>query len=191
MPRAGLNRERVVELATAVADDVGFDRLSLAAVAERAGVRLPSLYKHIESLDGLRRDVAVRALDELAAAVAPALSGRAGGEALRALAGAYRDYARRHPGRYAATVRAPLAADQAHAAAAGSVLRLVYAVLAGYGLDGDDAVDATRSLRASLHGFVVLETSGGFGLPRDVDRSFDRLVDALDRALADWRSTAS
>ena len=191
MPRAGLNRERVVELATAVADDVGFDRLSLAAVAERAGVRLPSLYKHIESLDGLRRDVAVRALDELAAAVAPALSGRAGGEALRALAGAYRDYARRHPGRYAATVRAPLAGDEAHAAAAESVLRLVYAVLAGYGLDGDDAVDATWSLRASLHGFVVLETSGGFGLPRDVDRSFDRLVDALDRALADWRSTAS
>jgi AcrR family transcriptional regulator len=191
VPRAGLNRERVVDVATTVADDVGFDRLSLAAVAERAGVRLPSLYKHIESLDGLRRDVAVRALDELADAVAPAVAGLAAGDALRALAGAYRDYARQHPGRYAATVRAPMPGDRAHAAAAEPVLGVVYAVLAGYGLDGDDAIDAARALRAGLHGFVTLEAAGGFGLPRDVDRSFDRLVGALDAALTDWPATAS
>jgi AcrR family transcriptional regulator len=181
----------VVDVATTVADDVGFDRLSLAAVAERAGVRLPSLYKHIDSLDGLRRDVAVRALHELAAAVAPAVAGLAAGDALRALAGAYRDYARRHPGRYAATVRAPMPGDRAHAAAAEPVLGVVYTVLAGYGLDGDDAVDAARTLRAGLHGFVTLEAAGGFGLPRDVDRSFDRLVGALDAALTDWPATAS
>lgn len=179
MPRAGLNRERVVDVATTVADEVGFDRLSLAAVALRAGVRLPSLYKHIDSLDGLRRDVALRAIHELAAAVAPA-------DDLRGLAVAYRDYARRHPGRYAATVRAPLPGDETHAAAAEAVLRVVYIVLAGYGLDGDDAVDGARSVRAALHGFVVLEASGGFGLPRDVDRSFDRLVQALDHALGSW-----
>jgi AcrR family transcriptional regulator len=189
VPRAGLNRERVVDEATAVADAVGFDRLSLAAVAERTGVRLPSLYKHIESLDGLRRDVAVRALEELAAALAPAVADRSGADGLRAMAGAYRDYARTHPGRYAATVRAPLPGDEAHAAAAEAVLRVVNAVLDGYGVDGDDAVDAARTLRAALHGFVVLEASGGFGLPRDVDRSFDRLVAALDTALADWPST--
>jgi AcrR family transcriptional regulator len=190
VPRAGLNRERVVDEATAVADAVGFDRLSLAAVAERSGVRLPSLYKHIESLDGLRRDVAVRAVQELAAAVTPAVAGRTGGDALRALAGAYRDYARQHPGRYAATVRAPLPGDGAHTTAAEAVLRVVYAVLGSYGVGGDDAVDAARTLRAALHGFVVLEASGGFGLPRDVDRSFDRLVTALDAALADWPSSA-
>src|SRR5215218_2977849 len=103
VPRAGLNRERVVDEATAVADEVGFDRLSLAAVADRTGVRLPSLYKHIESLDGLRRDVAVRALEELADALAPAVADRTAGERLRAMAAAYRSYARTHPGRYAAT----------------------------------------------------------------------------------------
>ena len=191
MPRAGLNRERVVDEATVVADEVGFDRLSLAAVADRTGVRLPSLYKHIESLDGLRRDVAVRALRELADALGPAVADRTAGEALRAMAGAYRDYARTHPGRYAATVRAPLPGDEAHAVAAEAVLQVVNGVLGGYDLEGDDAVDAARTLRAALHGFVVLDASGGFGLPRDVDRSFDRLVTALDAALTDWPSTGS
>jgi AcrR family transcriptional regulator len=191
VPRAGLNRERVVDEALSVADEVGFDRLSLAAVADRTGVRLPSLYKHIESLDGLRRDVAVRALQELGDALRSAVADRTAGDGLRAMAGAYRSYARTHPGRYAATVRAPLAGDEVHAAAAAAVFQVVNGVLTGYRLEGDDAVDAARTLRAALHGFVVLDASGGFGLPRHVDRSFDRLVTALDAALTDWPSTAS
>ena len=63
---------------------------------------------------------------------------------------------------------------------------VVFAVLAGYGLGEGARVDATRTLRSALHGFLVLEDAGGFGLPVDIDRSFDALVDALDRALATW-----
>lgn len=187
MPRAGLNRARVVDEAVAVSDEVGFDRLSLAAVADRVGVRLPSLYKHIDGLDALRRDVTVRALEDLAAALAPATTGRSGEEALRALAAAYRRFGQQHPGRYGATVRAPAPGDEPHAAAAEEVLRPVLEVLAGYGLEEDDAVDAARTLRAALHGFVSLEAAGGFGLPRDVSRSFDRLVDVLHEGLAGWQ----
>jgi len=186
LARAGLNRAKVVAEAGVVADELGFDRLTLAAVAERVGVRLPSLYKHVDSLDALRQGVAAQATRELAAALTDAAVGRAGPEALGAVAAAYRDYGRAHPGRYAATVRAPDPADEAHTAAADAVLRVVFAVLAGYGITGDDAVDATRSLRAALHGFVVLEAAGGFGLPREVDRSFDRFLTAFDAALTGW-----
>jgi hypothetical protein len=52
-------------------------------------------------------------------------------------------------------------------------------VLRAYELEGDDLVDATRALRATLHGFVAIELAGGFGLPTDVDRSFERAVDGL------------
>jgi AcrR family transcriptional regulator len=186
VPRAGLTRDRVIAEAAAVADEVGFDRLSLAAVAERAGVRLPSLYKHVASLDDLRAGVAALGTRELGEALSAAAIGRAGEDALRALAAAYRDYGREHPGRYAASVRAPSADDAAHLAAAEAVLLVVLAVLAGYGLEGDDAIDATRAVRAALHGFLALEAGGGFGIPRDVDRSFDRLIDVLHLALTHW-----
>jgi hypothetical protein len=132
----------------------------------------------------------VLAVTELGAAVSAAAVGRAGSDALRAVAGAYRDYGQRHPGRYAATVRAPAADDAEHTAAAGTVLRVVLAVLAGYGLAGDDAIDATRALRAALHRFVTLEAGGGFGMPTDVDRSFTRLVDGFDATLHRWADTA-
>ena len=55
------------------------------------------------------------------------------------------------------------------------------------GLVGDDEIDAIRTLRSGLHGFVALEAAGGFGLPLDVDRSFERLVDALVATLPSGR----
>jgi AcrR family transcriptional regulator len=179
----------VVTAAAELADEVGLDRLSLAALAARLGVRLPSLYKHIDSLDGLRRDVAVLAVTELGAAMGAAAVGRSGSDALRSVADAYRDYGQRCPGRYAATVRAPAADDAEHTAAAEAVLRTVLAVLTGYGLTGNDAIDATRALRATLHGFVALEAGGGFGMPVDVDRSYSRLVDGFDATLYRWGDT--
>jgi hypothetical protein len=109
--------------------------------------------------------------------------GRAGDDALVALADAYRAFAREHPGLYAATQRAPDLADPEWNALSAEVVGIVVAALAGYGLRGDDAVHAVRGLRSLLHGFVSLETGGGFGLPLNLDESFARLVRAFAAGL--------
>jgi AcrR family transcriptional regulator len=186
VPRAGLSAEVVTAEAARLADEVGYDALTLAGVAERFGVAAPSLYKHVRGLDGLQRELSVLAVRELAGELARAVMGKAGGDALRAVAVAYRDWARRHPGRYAATLRAPDPDDAGYVAASEEALAVLLAVLQGYDLKGDDAIDAIRALRSALHGFVSLDALGGFGLPRSVDRSFDRLVTAFDGVLAGW-----
>lgn len=194
MPRAGLRPSIVVAEAASLADQVGYDHLTLAALAMRLGVAVPSLYKHVDGLDALRRGVAILALRELGDAMAAALAGTAdrdGSAQLRALADAYRAYAGAHPGRYAATLRAAPPDDPEHAAASDAVLETVLAVLAERGLAGDDAIDATRALRAALHGFVTLEAAGGFGLPQDIGRSFARLVEGLDRGFGALAREAS
>jgi AcrR family transcriptional regulator len=190
VPRAGLTQVRVVEEAEALADEVGEAQLSLAVIAERLGVRVPSLYKHVAGLGALRSLVEARAKNELATVMGRASVGVSGGGAVDALAHAYRSWATAHPGRYAATLRAPQPDDRASVEASERAVEIVYDALSGYGLVGDDAIDATRALRAALHGFVALEAAGGFGLPRDVDRSFDRLLHALKRALAEWVSAS-
>jgi AcrR family transcriptional regulator len=186
VPRAGLSRDVVVAEAARVADEVGLDRLTLAAVAGRLGVRLPSLYKHVAGLDALHTHVAVAAARELAADLSAATVGRSGTAALLALADAYRAFALRRPGAYAATLRAPDEGEEEHRAAAGAVLQVVLSVLDGFGLDGEDAIDAVRGLRALLHGFVAIEAAGGFRLPRDLDGSYRRLVGAYGDVLRSW-----
>jgi AcrR family transcriptional regulator len=186
VPRAGVTHDRVVAEAAAVADEVGLERLTLAAIAQRFGVTLPSLYKHVAGLDALKRDLAVVGVRELTATLSAAAVGRARSDALHAIATAYRDYARAHPGRSAAAVTAPHPDDPEHVAASEAAFAVLLAVLDGYGITGEDAVDAVRSLRAVMHGFVTLEAAGGFGLPQSVDATYSRLIDALDSAFAAW-----
>ena len=90
MPRVGLTPDRVVAEASILADELadgsGVERLTLAAVAQRLDVALPSLYKHVRGVDDLRRRMAVVALREIHEAVIRATVGRSGAVALRGLA---------------------------------------------------------------------------------------------------------
>jgi len=186
MPRAGLTPAIVIAEAAVLADEVGYEHLTLAALAARFGVAVPSLYKHVDGLDAVRRGVSILALRELGAHLAAARSASVDDgsrEGVRALADAYRSYATVHPGGYASTLRAAPPGDREHEAASDALLKTVFEVLAERGLTGDDAIDAARALRAALHGFVTLQAAGGFGMPRDVDRSFERMIEALDRGL--------
>jgi AcrR family transcriptional regulator len=186
MPRVGLTSERVIDEAAALADEVGLDGLVLSAIAARVGVAQPSLYKHVSGLAAVRRELAVRGVRELRAELLAATAGKARGDALRALADAYRAYAHAHPGCYEASIVAPEPGDAEHVQASEESLAVVAAVLAGYGITGTDAVDAIRAVRAALHGYAVLERSGGYRMPGDLDRGFERLVTMLDDALSSW-----
>ena len=186
MPRAGLNRERIAAQAAVVADEMGFDRLTLAAVAARCGVSLPGLYKHVGGLEAVKRDVAVLSIRELTAALAEAAAGLARRDALHAIAAAFRRFATEHPGRYAASVHAPTMSDAEYVAASDGAVGVLAAVLKGYRIEGADMIDAVRMMRAALHGFVSIETAGGFGIPQSVDASYARLVDTLDEAWSTW-----
>ena len=189
MARAGLTNIVVVEAAEAMIDVPDAGPLTLAALADRLGVKQPSLYKHIDGMDDLCRSIAVRAKLELADVMARAAVGKAGGDAITSMSHSYRKWAATHPGRYATTVRAPAPGDAGDEAASFEITKVAFEIMSGLGLQGDDAVDAIRALRAVLHGFVALEAQGAFALPTDIDRSFDRLVAGVIASLASWANS--
>lgn len=177
MPRAGIDRATVVAAAAEIADADGLEAATFARLAARFGMRPPSLYNHVAGSEGLRRELALLGLRELIADMTRATIGRAGGAAVLALAEAYRAFARRRPGLYAAALlHPPQVGDTEMEALSATMLDIVVAVLGAYDLRGDDAIHAVRGLRSLLHGFVTLETGGGFGIPLDLDESFRRLV---------------
>ncbi|MFJ4711171.1 TetR-like C-terminal domain-containing protein [Streptomyces sp. NPDC088785] len=186
MARAGLTGERVVAAAADLADTVGFEHITIAALARGFGVKDASLYAHVRNLSDLSTRVAVLSGLDLADRISDALAGRAGRDALFAFAHAYRAFARDHPGRYAATQLelGPSALDD-HPGLRRN-LTGPYALLQGYGLAEPALTDAVRLLRSTFHGFVALELAGGFRHSRDVERSWTAALEALHLALSHW-----
>lgn len=174
--RRTLDAAAVVRAAATIADAEGLDQLTLARVAEQLDVRVPSLYNHVDGLPGLRRALALAGVRASIDALRKATVGVSGAAAMLALARAYRAFAQAHPGQYAASVRAPDPGDAALIEASRELLGVVLAVLAPYRLGDEAATHAIRGLRSIVHGFVSLETAGGFGLPLDLDESFERLA---------------
>jgi AcrR family transcriptional regulator len=182
MPRAGLTRGTVVEVGLALVDEKGLDALSLAAVADRAGVAAPSLYKHVGSLADLRELMAVRIMQEVTGIFAAAVMGRSRDDAVEALMRECRAYVQANPGRYALIPLDPMR-NEATAAAGRELLGVFVAVMRGYGLDEAASTHAIRRLRATVHGFAVLEAGGGFGMPADIETTYDGLIAMFLRSL--------
>lgn len=189
-PRAGVTKERVLDTATEIANADGVESVTLARLAKELGVKTPSLYAHVGGLEHVHQQLKLRGVEELTERMQRAAVGRAGSDALKAIADAQREYARERPGLWGATVRlAPEDPEEIHRAAE-ALLGVVLSVLRGYGLEGEDALHATRCLRAATRGFIDLELAGGFGMPLAVDESWRRLIEMIDRGLSSAGPTA-
>ena len=173
--RAGLDHSSVVEAAAKLVDEEGIEQLTLGRLAERLGVRTPSLYNHVAGLPGLKHDLALYCLRDVFDRLTRAAIGKSRAEAIFAFANTYLSYARETPGRYAFTL-APDPDDQEVQFLAKQLVDAVRAILAPYNLNEEDTIHAIRSLRSIVHGFILLEASGGFRMPVDPDASFHWLI---------------
>ena len=183
--RAGLTIEAVTTAAADLADEVGFDGVTVSAVARRLGVKPASMYAHVDGSEDLRARISVLALDELGQRLALALAGRSGRDAVQALVEAMRSYAAEHPGRWAAT---QVRVDITRAADAGRrITGLMLGVLRGYGLDPAEEPHAVRFLGSTVNGFLHLQAIGGFEHSEpDAEQSWVRMIDALHTTLRAW-----
>lgn len=182
--RVGLAKATVVKEAVALADAIGLETLSLGMLAERLGVRAPSLYHYFpQGIAGLQHELALWCMRDQADQLGKAVMGKARAEAIWALAEGYRAYIKAHPGLYAATMRAMVQGAPDLRAAQAAILEIAQRALAGYHLAPDDAIHAIRICRIIAHGAATLEMGGGFGMPQDVDETFRRAITMFLRDL--------
>ncbi|ANY10181.1 TetR family transcriptional regulator [Pseudonocardia sp. HH130630-07] len=158
--------------------------MTMGQLAQRLGVRTPSLYKHVAGQQELRREIAVLVSNEVADLVGTAIRGRSGRDALAAGMRSYRDYVVAHSGRWATTTAVRLQGpDDPMAAAVTRQLDSFAALLSGYAVPEDQMVHAMRTVRSLFHGFASIQAAHGFQLDVDVDESFEWLIEITDRGL--------
>jgi AcrR family transcriptional regulator len=179
--QVGLDRQTVIEAAAAMADDEGLASLTLAALAQRLGIRSQSLYAHVDGLDGLHHDLALHGIRLIHDDLREAVVGRSGRDALYAIAQAHIDFARRHPGVYQATVGR--SRDDELLAALIRAAEPFERVIQSFGADGEDVAHAHRAFWSAIHGFVSLEAAGLTRGPAPTDETVRRIVAMFADAL--------
>ena len=181
-----LSRDRVVERAAELADEIGLEGVTITRLGRALGISPPGVYRHVADVVDLRAAIGAAAARQVSGVLSSACAGLAGREALEALTVALRGWAQKHPGRYAALQVAPLPGDREGQEAGADAVEAVVAALRAYDLHGDDLTDAVRLVRSTVHGFITLERDGGFARPRRTEVTLARIVDALDTALRHW-----
>jgi len=175
--------DEIVEAGRSLIESAGLEGLTMQSVAERVGVKAPSLYKRVESRAHLIKLVAEDVIADLTTTLEASVRGEDAWEDAVALARAFRRFAHRNPGAYGlifSTLPEEIRPGAEHLAAASQSVLRTASSLSG----PENALEAARTLTAWAHGFVTLELSGGFHLGGDVDKAFDFGVSRLAKALS-------
>lgn len=182
--KAGISRENVVAVAAEIADRDGIEAATLSAVARKLGIKTPSLYSHVDGVDGLRRQLAIMGSKILLDGFRAVVERSSGADALREIARVDRRFALEHPGLYASFLPAPGPEDdpELYEEMAAPVF-VVASILLDMGIPTGEAIHLVRALRSMLHGFLDLEAKAGFGMPVDIDTSFEESVELIVRGI--------
>ncbi|PEA53902.1 TetR family transcriptional regulator [Bacillus pseudomycoides] len=178
-PRIGLTLQKIVDTAAEIADINGVQEVTLASLSKRLEVRSPSLYNHVKGLQDVRKNLGIYGIEQLHEALKEAVEGKSMDGAIHALGEAYVAFVRKHPGLYEAT----FLRDEEVQRTGDGIVELCLRILQQYGLEGENALHATRGFRSICHGFASIEQQGGFGLPLDLDTSLHVLLETFIKGL--------
>ena len=157
--------QEIVAAARGLVEEEGLGALSMRRLAERLGIRAPSIYKHLPDKQALENALISATFEEQAARFEAAVAGA--GDPIAALANAYRDFARRHPHLYRLMTERPLDRDRL---APGVEERAARPIVMALGGDRDLA----RGFWAFAHGMTILELNQRFPPDADLDAAWQR-----------------
>lgn len=177
--KAGLDKDIILKTAVDLADAEGIANVTLKALAEKLGVKPPSLYKHINGLEELNKALMLYGWKSLEKKVTRAAVGKSKEDAIRAIFYAYRDYVKEHPGVFEAMQWYNMYQSEENLQATEEIVAVLFQVLSAYDLQEEQKVHIVRMFRVFLQGFLMVEIHGGFGNPVSITESFDFSLEIL------------
>lgn len=172
--RLSRRASEIVEAARELLEEQGLEALSMRNLAERLGIRAPSLYKHFAGKDALEAALISIGFEEQGELFEAAL--RSSEQPMLAMAEAYRDYAKAHPHLYRLMYDRALNRELL---APGSEQRAIEPALRAAGGDRDLA----RAAWAFGHGMTILELNGRFPADADLAAAWRRGMAALQASV--------
>lgn len=179
LPRAGLDKKSIVKAAAELANEIGYDNISLKILAEHLGVRSPSLYNHISGLDELRHELMLYGWRCISSEIISAVNGLAGYDAICEMCRAFYRFASNNKGIFNAMLWYNKYADEETLEATKLLFSIMYSLFTQINIPRWKAEHIIRTFRSFLEGFSLLVNNDSFGHSASIDESFDISLDIL------------
>jgi AcrR family transcriptional regulator len=178
-----LSQDDIVRAALHIVERRGFEALGINEVARHLGIQPASVYNHVQGMAELRALVVASGYRELLRELAPSESAASARQELKGVAWAFRTFAKAHPALYALMTQAPLPEGPQKEALRALVFDSLGGALLQLHVSKKHVVDAIRSLRSAVFGFIALEANGELELGESPDASFDFMIETFLRGL--------
>ncbi|QAA32256.1 TetR/AcrR family transcriptional regulator [Clostridium manihotivorum] len=177
MQKRNLTKEKIIQVAFSLSDEIGLNNLTFPKIAEQLGIKYPSLYNHFNNMEDLKIAMTIALLNDLNSMLAKRLIGKSGETAVREFSNAYREFALENRTAYWLFMNIPHTGDEKVYLLAKETTNIIYQILDFYIKDKTQLAHKGRALRSLLHGFVSLYSFGYFHGEVDLEESFQSMVD--------------
>ncbi|MDC9823860.1 TetR/AcrR family transcriptional regulator [Devosia sp. ZB163] len=176
---AKTSQAALAAIARELVEASGPDALTVGAVAQRAGIKPPSLYKHFVDRSALLKAVEIDVLHELEAHLRRETKGADHKSRLKAMARAYRRFGTTAPNRYRVIYSGNAFIDPEIREACLYSAQPLFEELRAAGIAEQRILPVSRTLVPFLHGFVIMEIGSAFNLGGDIEEAFETGLETI------------
>ncbi|MFL0252643.1 TetR/AcrR family transcriptional regulator [Clostridium neuense] len=177
MQKRNLTKEKIIQVTFSLADEIGLDQVTFQKIAEKLGIKYPSLYNHFNNMDDLKIKMTIYFLTKLNLEIMQRLIGKSGEAAIREFAFTYRDFAFENKTAYELFLNIKSTKNEEVYLLAKQTTDIINKILNFYVKDTTELIHKNRALRSLLHGFVSLSSFGYFQGKANLEDSFKIMID--------------
>jgi len=187
MPRTGLSKEEILEKAVALANEKGLSYLSVTTIAEYLGIKKPSLYNHMNTIDDIRKSIMIYGWKKVSEEIISDISFEDPKENLMEYGRRFYKYTIDNPGVFEAMLWYNKYSDNVLLETTEGLYSFFFTQTDNLGVERDVANHLLRTYRAFLEGFIMLQIHNSFGNPISVDESFKISMNVLISGIEQYR----
>lgn len=187
MPRTGLSKEEIIKRAAMLANEKGLSYLSVTTISEYLGIKKPSLYNHMKTMDDVHKSLMIYGWKKVSEEIAVDISSENPKENLMEYGRRFYKFAIENPGVFEAMLWYNKYSDDTLLEATEGLYDFFFRQTDRLGIDRDIANHLLRTYRAFLEGFIMLKIHNSFGNPISIDESFEISMNVLLSGIEQYR----
>lgn len=173
MSRADIDKSVIINKAVELANEIGFEKVTLKLLASNLNIKPPSLYNHINGLEDLQKEVMLYGWKQLEERVIEAAIGVTGYDALEAMGRTFYKYATENSGVFDAMLWYNKFQSDEMQDATKRIFSVIYKIFSTLNISQENCDHLIRTYRAFLEGYILLVNNNAFGHPLLIEDSFE------------------